>query len=219
MTTRLFAVLLWILWCVSLPVAAGQTRIKDYEEARHLFWSELYKKGGKTLYCGQPFSPRHRRGVNIEHVFPMSWATRALDCGRRKQCRENDQRFNHLEADLHNLYPARKDINDARASFRFGDVGGERRDFGQCNFEIDERRRVVEPRPVSRGEIARSMFYMHTAYGMTIFTKLGRTLQRWHREDPPSKHEQYRNDVIERLQGTRNPFIDQPDSAGRLHFK
>jgi deoxyribonuclease-1 len=218
MKTRLVAVLIATMWCVPLLVAADQTQIKDYEAARHLFWSVLYSKGGETLYCGQPFSTRHRRGVNIEHVFPMSWATRTLNCGRRKQCRETNLRFNRLEADLHNLYPARTDINDTRASFRFGDVGGERRDFGRCDFEIDERRRVVEPRPASRGEIARAMFYMHTEYGMKIFARLGRTLQRWHRQDPPSKHEQYRNDVIERLQGTRNPYIDRPDRANELRF-
>ncbi len=218
MKMRIVAVLTAIIGCAPVLSCADQTRIEDYEEARHLFWTELYNKGGKTLYCGESFSARHRRGVNIEHVFPMSWATRTLNCGRRKQCREDSPRFNRLEADLHNLYPSRRDINDARASFRFGDIGGERRDYGSCDFEIDERRRVVEPRPASRGEIARAMFYMHKEYGMKIFRRLGRTLQRWHRQDPPSKHEQHRNEVIERIQGTRNPYIDQPELAGELRF-
>ncbi len=212
-------------WCifvaglVSAPLTADQTRIKDYEEARALFWSKLYSEGGETLYCGRSFGDRNRRGVNIEHVFPMSWAARELRCGRRKQCRANNPRFNRLEADLHNLFPSRKDINDVRGSFRFGDVRGERREYGSCDFEVDERRRVVEPRPVARGEIARAMFYMHSEYGLRIFSKLGRTLKRWHYEDPPSEQEKRRNDVIEDIQGTRNPYIDHPDLVARLRFR
>lgn len=148
----------------------------------------------------------------------MSWVTHALKCGRRRQCRETSARFNRIEADLHNLYPARTDLNDARSSFRFGAIGGERREYGHCDFEVDERKRVVEPRPASRGEIARAMFYMHDEYGMTIFTKQGRLLKQWHRQDPPSRHERWRNDVIQRIQGTRNPYIDRPELAVSLPF-
>lgn len=37
------------------------------------------------------------------------------------------------------------------------------------------------------------------------------TLIRWHHEDPVDARERYRNDVIEKHQGNRNPFIDNPD--------
>ncbi len=208
-----------IVWFLVTPVSADQTGIKDYEEARRLFWSVLYRSGGETLYCGREFTARSHRGVNIEHVFPMSWVVRALNCDRRKQCRKTNRRFNRIEADLHNLYPSRMDINDARGSFRFGVIGGERRAYGNCDFEVDERRRIVEPQPATRGEIARAMFYMHEEYGLRIFKRSGRELLRWHREDPPSAHERWRNGVIERIQGTRNRFIDQPERAAGLRFR
>jgi deoxyribonuclease-1 len=38
----------------------------------------------------------------------------------------------------------------------------------------------------------------------------------WHDEDPPSKDEKRRNDIIEKLQGTRNTFIDDPDKISEL---
>lgn len=204
--------------CLPFVVMADQTRIKDYEEARQLFWSVLYRDGGETLYCGYTFTRNGRRGVNIEHVFPMSWATRTLNCGRRKQCRAENSRFNRLEADLHNLFPARRNINDARGSFRFGTISGEKRQFGKCDFEVDKRQRVVEPHPSSRGEIARAMFYMRDEYGLKIFRKLGQTLKRWHLQDPPSPEEKRRNDIIEQLQGTRNDYIDHPERATNLQF-
>ena len=197
----------------SQQALAQQTEIPDYDNARRLFWGELYDAGGETLYCGVEFGSSRQRGLNVEHVFPMSWVTKELNCGTRRECRRNSKRFNHIEADLHNLFPARTDINDDRGSFSFGMVKGEARKYGSCDFEVDFKRRQVEPRPAARGDIARAMFYMADTYGFTIFRRQGKLLARWHREDPPSALERRRNDHIEQLQGTRNPFIDNPERA------
>lgn len=194
--------------------------IQNYREARTIFWQSLYPDGGKTLYCGKAFKTNNRRGVNVEHVFPMAWATNGLNCGTRKQCRTHSDDFNRVEADLHNLYPAREDVNKQRASFRFGEVRGEPRRFGrECDFEINFRARVVEPSPDVRGEVARAMFYMAYTYkdkGLEIFPKQGRMLLKWHLADPPSALEKTRNDIIEKLQGRRNVFIDQPERLDEL---
>jgi deoxyribonuclease-1 len=193
-------------------------RIADYFTALALFWDRLYAGGGETLYCAHAFGPRRGRGVNVEHVFPMSWVTRHLGCGRRQACRRESARFNRIEADLHNLWPARTAVNQARSSHAFAEIPGERRRFPGCDFEVDEARRRVEPRPAVRGEIARSVFYMAEEHGLVVFPRHGRLLQRWHREDPVSAEERRRNDVIEGIQGNRNPFIDDPGRAERLRF-
>jgi len=198
--------------------ASGQTGIEDYEQARKLFWRHLYDDGGETLYCGKRLGSGYNAGVNIEHVFPMAWVTNALRCGRRKECRETSDRFNQIEADLHNLFPARTDVNDARGAMRFGIIPGEKRWQGQCDFEVDEGRRVVEPRPAARGEIARAMFYMRDAYGLIIFDRLGAHLKAWHRQDPVSARERQRNDAIEKIQGTRNRYIDYPELVDGIEF-
>lgn len=198
---------------------ADSAAIKDYEQARRIFWSQLYPNGGETLYCGHKFGGGYHRGINIEHVFPMGWVTGALGCGRRKECRARSPEFNRIEADLHNLYPARRRINDARGSFRFGEVNGESRRFGDCDFEVSERQRTAEPRLEARGEIARAMFYMQQRYGLRIFPRLGRTLIQWHFADPPSEHEKYRNARIQKLQGNRNPYIDDPGLARKIRFE
>ncbi|NND82358.1 MAG: endonuclease I [Gammaproteobacteria bacterium] len=190
------------------------TAITDYEAARDVFWRSLYADGGNTLYCGVRFTPESRRGLNIEHVFPMGWVTNSLNCGTRKQCRQNSRQFNLIEADLHNLYPSRSDVNYQRSAFSFGHVGGERREFGsQCDFEVDERARLAEPAPASRGEVARAMFYMadrYRAQGLVLFKRQRSLLAQWHEDDPPSEAERRRNDRIESLQGNRNPFVDNP---------
>ncbi len=188
----------------------------DYFEALPRFWGGVYADGGETLYCGRRFGRRHGRSINVEHVFPMAWVTKALKCGKRKECRENSHRFNSIEADMHNLFPALASINKRRGAFAFAEIPGEP-GKGKCDFEVDEKRRVVEPRPEVRGDIARAMFYMSHRYGLKLYRRQQELLLRWHREDPPSAEEYRRNDVIQKLQGQRNPFIDNPRQV-RLIF-
>ena len=183
--------------------------IEDYDTARTIFWDNLYPDGGETLYCAEKFGGGYNKGINIEHVFPMGWVTHTLNCGRRKECRNNSDLFNQIEADLHNLYPARSDINEERSSIAFGMVNGEKRHYGSCDFEVQHHRpRLVEPREEVRGNIARAMFYMADTYDLTLFDKQIDLLQRWNKQDPPDDLEKYRNDKIESIQGNRNPYID-----------
>jgi deoxyribonuclease-1 len=108
------------LWCISLVLlltacdpVSSPTPFENYQDARATFWRELYPVEGETLYCRSKFKTAARNGFNVEHVFPMSWATNGLKCGKRKQCRASSQAFNRIEGDLHNLFPAREEVNKA----------------------------------------------------------------------------------------------------------
>ncbi|MES9874819.1 MAG: endonuclease [Candidatus Sedimenticola sp. PURPLELP] len=196
----------------------GQTAFNEYMEVFPAFWGEVYAKGGETLYCGITFGHKKGRGINIEHVYPMSWAMKAEGCSSRKQCRRTSTRFNRLEADMHNLYPSLSNINKTRGAMAFGTIKGESRRFGKCDFEVDKRSRRVEPRPKSRGNIARAMFYMQETYGLKIFKRQGEMLKQWNRQDPPDAAEHRRNNRIAHIQGSRNRFIDNHKAADRLRF-
>lgn len=215
-TRSLFCLL--ILYFAAPLQAAGQQLFKEYFEALPLFWQRIYPQGGETLYCGEKFGAYHGRSINIEHVFPMAWVLRDQGCRSRKLCRESSPRFNQIEADMHNLYPALAAINKARSSFPFAIIAGERRDFGRCDFEFHPRQRVVEPRPASRGNIARALFYMVDTYGLTLYKRQGALMKRWNREDPPDDEERRRNNLIAKNQGTRNRFVDDPKAAEALRF-
>lgn len=203
--------------CLFTSISQGKLE-GGYFDAIPLFWSKVYPDGGETLYCGRKFGPDKGRDINIEHVFPMSWAINKLGCRDRRLCRKKSSLFNQIESDMHNFYPARKKMNSIRRSYAYAVLAGERRHFGECDFEIDRRKRRVEPRPASRGNIARAMLYMHDRYGVILFSKLGKLLKRWHREDPPDAEEFRRNDAIEKIQGTRNKYIDNPVLADDLKF-
>ena len=62
------------------------------------------------------------------------------------------------------------------------------------------------------------MFYMHQEYQLPIEAPLAEMLKQWNHDDPPSWEEKRRNKKINELQGTKNPFIDNPKLANDLTF-
>ncbi len=187
------------------PTQAGD--VSTYREARPLFWSKLYPRGGETLYCGKRFSSRHGKKINIEHVFPMSWVTKTLHCGDRNKCRRTSRRFNRIEADMHNMYPALAKVNKTRSAMAYDLIKGEKYYYQECDFEVDFHKRKVEPTPSARGKIARAMLYMADTYNLKLFSKQKKLLLKWHRANPPTKEEKSRNRRIKEIQGSANPHI------------
>lgn len=100
--------------------------------------------------------------------------------------------------------------------------------------------------PGRRGDVARAIFYMDVRYegGINLATGCSEpdlvvtdtraalvpvpemaptgamgilaALLRWHAEDPVDDGERRRNDVVQRFQGNRNPFVDDPSLVCRL---
>lgn len=186
----------------------------EYRNALKTLWTKVYPSTGKTLYCGQSFSTKNykarKKHVNAEHIFPMSWAAKDLNCGTRKQCQRQSAKFRGIESDLHNIYPALITVNKARSNYRFGDVRGEKREFGKrCDFEVNQRKRVAEPAKKVRGEVARAMLYMAYQYQLTLHKKTEQLMRKWDRQDPPGHEEKRRAKIIQREQGRENPFVSR----------
>lgn len=129
--------------------------------------------------------------------------------------------------DAHHLRPSTTSINSTRSNKDFGEVPNATPDaYGNKTNNV-----LFEPRDEVKGDIARMMFYMETRYGSNTKYNLklvnskttsasnlnGRfgnleTLIKWHYEDPVSKEEIYRNNVIfDNYQHNRNPYIDHPE--------
>jgi len=200
--------LLLLLLLAPLACTGGQPYpgTRNYLDSLRTFWQTLYPDGGETLYCGYRFKPFDRK-VNAEHVYPMSWVTRQLGCGDRQRCRRTSARFNLIESDMHNLFPALAGVNEARGAMAYGEVPGERHAFEECDFEIDHRRRRVEPRPEARGRIARALLYMADTYGLTLFKRQRRLMEEWNRRYPPDEAERHHNRKVAQLQGRPNPYV------------
>ena len=199
----------------SAGVQAGEGA--DYDQiATRSFWQKLYPAGGWSLFCGYRFAAN--RGtvagntIGIEHIYSTTRMIKQSACQNRMQCRETkNTRFVRMEADLHNMYPVSQMVITLRFGYRYGLVRGEDWRIDDCDLEWKSG--VVEPRPIARGNIARAMLYMHSRYNIPVDKESLALFRIWNKIDPPSQQEKIRNNIIERIQGNRNPYIDKPSLA------
>ena len=211
--------ILVILLIFSVSVTAEQIKLKDYKTVQSsVFWENLYPNGGYSFYCGLKFSNRSEaengEKLSIEHIVPANEMTKLFNCGTRKQCQKDNVSFNRMEADLHNMYPASGRVNSSRQDVELGIIEGENHRFEWCDYERIPG--LAEPRKITRGNIARSYFYMIKEYNLVISDEYKERLKEWNRIDLPTCNELKRNNIIERIQGTRNRFIDLPELAESL---
>ena len=168
-----------------------------------------YVPRNKKTKTGKPNSRAER--IEWEHIVPASLFGKTLKCwaeGGRKACRK-DPSFKAMEADLHNLVPAIGEINGDRSNFIFSEIMGEERVYGNCDFEINFPKRLVEPRIGVRGDIARAYFYMSEQYGLDLTLEQLELFETWAEQDPPDKFEKAKNLEIKKIQGVGNRFISE----------
>lgn len=118
-------------------------------------------------------------------------------------------KFRYMESDMHYLVPAVGEINALRSNYSFAMIPGEKRDFGYCDMEIEDRK--AEPPEEVRGDIARTYFYMDSAYsGYGIISKKNRKLiEAWNKQDEVDAWECQRSKWIENIQCNENSFVKQ----------
>lgn len=179
----------------------------DYKKIiKEDFWGQLYRNGGFTFYTKKPFTTNGPL-VTESHIYSTSWIRDHLHCGTNRQCKRESPEYIRIISDLHNIVVA-----DSSFAFKI-----KKSIFGPLDDSIDadkygirKKIHIVEPTDDVKGDIARTIFYMRDTYNLPM---LGNPidLARWHKQDPPNKKELLRNDLIEKLQGTRNPLIDRPE--------
>lgn len=153
---------------------------------------------------------------NREHSFPKSWFNDAKP----------------MYTDLFHLYPTDGYVNGMRSNYPYGENNGEIYSSaggfskkGKCTTE-GYSGIVFEPNDEYKGDLARTYFYMATAYEDKIaswsspmlsgdaypaYAKwVVNMLLRWAKEDPVSQKEIDRNNAVYKIQHNRNPFIDYP---------
>lgn len=208
-----------------------------FDLAKKRLYSEVYQGHALTFYCGCSYNPKSRKvdwnscgyqprknperasRIEAEHVMPAHqfgnfracWREPEKICGSkmsgRKCCEAKDPVFNTAHNDLNNLYPAIGEVNGDRSNFNWGEVPGEKREYGACTMEVDESIRRAEPPEYVKGEIARTMFYMEKTYGFRLSGQDRKLYAAWNRMDPPDNWEMERNRRIAKIQGQDNPFI------------
>lgn len=160
---------------------------------------------------------------NREHIWPKSWFG-GFDYGE------------NAETDLFELWPSDGYVNGLRGDLPLGEVvegtdtyvSTNGCQIGTC-VEVANQK-CFEPADMLKGDIARSYFYLATAYwnkwsccdevgvnGSDIKDWMEETMREWHENDPVDDLEMNRNDIIySEYQGNRNPFIDNPQWVAQI---
>ena len=109
--------------------------------------------------------------------------------------------------DLHNLVPSIGQVNALRGNDRYGEIEGEKREFGTC--AIEDQKGLFEPADDQRGDVARIWLYMNWKHGVEVPEDELRMFIRWHKSDPVSDWEIERDARITSIQGNSNPWIQR----------
>ncbi|PIK13559.1 endonuclease [Halobacteriovorax sp. JY17] len=140
-----------------------------------------------------------------------------------------------MKSDIFHIYPTDGKVNGMRGSYPFGEVSSTNwssENGSKLGPSSDPRYRglVFEPIDEFKGDIARAMLYFavryerqipgfkdspmtNGSYEQTYSTWFLQTLMKWHKQDPVSEHERFRNNAACNYQKNRNPFIDHPEWA------
>lgn len=136
--------------------------------------------------------------------------------------------------DIHMIRPTDASVNTRRGHLDFDESDDVFKEAPDTYADDDS----FEPRDEVKGDVARMIFYMAVRYegedgevdleisnrtdtyyltdtGYGEHGKLD-TLLKWHEEDPVDEFEIRRNNIIQNIQGNRNPFIDHPEYVGRI---
>lgn len=201
---------------VSYPSAARQHTaelFEDPEDSQMLIEMYSGKPIAKARYVGQAGRDDSKAAIwNMDHIWPKAFGFM------------NDRK---IIADLHNIVPSEAITNSRRSAGFFSDPVLDR----QAKRMPVPPARHVDP----RGPIARAALYMAVRYlgrngepqleldeqqpvmGEPHIGSL-RTLLYWNRLVDVSAAERRRNHEIMKIQGNRNPFVDQPEFATRIWY-
>ncbi|MBC7533980.1 MAG: endonuclease [Oligoflexus sp.] len=179
--------------------------------------------------CGLKSNSARAQRIEWEHVVPASfygrqfaeWRKGDPSCtGRSRKGRECARKaspvFRQIEGDMYNLQPSVGELNRVRGDTSYGDVPGEPREFGRCDFERFANK--TEPRPEVRGDIARIYFYMDARYPQfhIVNEENLKMLEEWAFSDPIDDAERTRLKKIEAVQGN-SFFIGRLSVASKDH--
>lgn len=225
-------------------VRVPQSRIHDFDGAKSEL-KKLFGRG-REFYCdcsydftrkphvdpsscGLKSNSSRAKRIEWEHVVPASyygrqfaeWRKGDSSCnGRNRKGRECARKaspaFRQIEGDMYNLQPSVGELNRVRGDSSYGDVPGEMREFGRCDFENFAGK--TEPRPEIRGDIARIYFYMDARYPQFHIVNEDnlKMLELWALSDPIDDAERTRLRKIEEVQGN-SFFIGRLSVASKDH--
>ena len=189
----------------------------SFSQAKSVVY-QIFSSHPKTLYCSCRFDSKHQvdldschmnsaiekkraHKVEIEHIVAADMFGHNLVCWQknvcghhgksykgRKCCEKMDDRFQKMESELYNLWPAVGLVNIARSNYSYGVVNSTEKFYG-CNFKINKASKEVEPANKAKGIVARATLFMSDKYHIPLSKNKQQLYLSWNKSFPPSKWE------------------------------
>lgn len=210
----------------------GDPATYEYDVARDSLYGRVFNENEEVeaFYSGftapllegqSPRASMAEAGINAEHLWPQSLGAGELPA----------------RSNMHILVPARENVNSARSNFPFAVIppnevntwyrNATSQNVAPPESEQPEWSRVAgnrfEPRDVSKGEVARALFYFQLVYpgraDGAFLAQQEEDLRTWHEDHPVSEAEQRRNVLIASQQSNKlNPFALDPSLIDRVNL-
>ena len=157
------------------------------------------------------------QGYSREHTYSHSWMP-TFPANNPEQPEYSDQ---------HNLWPTNlQQANTPRSNLPLMDIDGTIVfTYLEGRVGYSGNQLVYEPRAAQKGNAARSIFYMATAYNsqggnnwQIPANQSQESLKTWHYNDLPDNYEIARNEFIFSNQANRNPYVDSVNFACHVNF-
>jgi hypothetical protein len=192
-----------------------------YSEARMVMFGErdLQTSGNEKfiidVYCGKKITFKSTSDVshmgsivNIEHTWPQSKFSTKYEKMMQK-------------SDMHHLYLTDAKANGDRGNHEFGIQGDAVNEIRADHCDSSALFReggdwLFQPPAKHRGNVARSLFYFSTHYGLPISKKQEAALRQWHVADPVDAQEIAKHEIVVGHQNVRNPFVDFPQLVDQI---
>jgi hypothetical protein len=192
-----------------------------YNTARKLIFGKLHLQQDDQgyfvfdVYCRKQFTSSVGVGpdkipnsnvINTEHTWPQSKFSNSFPKEMQK-------------SDMHHLFPTDSKANGVRGNNEFAEVNGNAVANCGASYSGDPDKsngQFFEPPDEHKGNVARALFYFSVRYRMPISAQQEDYLRRWHEADSVDAAEIERNEMIFKMQGNRNPFIDHPESVSGI---
>ncbi len=222
------------------------TYYSNYDETMvKLFTARDTTNGQKVITCvysGEQYiynEPLTWGYMSREHSYCHNWMpTNPADGSAAAPNNVERKEYN----DQHHLFPTNQnDVNAQRSNLPMGEVVTPDANspylLAKWGNDINGHP-VFEPRNQHKGDFARAVMYMATAYngqnnafgapmnwkfrnpisGTINYGQDQNLIKKWHFQDLPDAYEISRNDFLDSLQGNRNPFIDSVRYACYIDF-
>jgi deoxyribonuclease-1 len=186
-------------------VLFGKIHLREDSEGYYVQDVYCRKKVTRRMSNVGPNIIPNNNVINCEHTWPQSRFSRSFDKGLQK-------------SDLHHLYPTDSKANSVRGNNEFAEVDGDMLRDCDGSYTGAEKWQgaYFEPPNEHKGNVARALFYFSVRYKLKISRNEEEYLRRWHNLDPVDANETARNELIHKVQGNRNPFIDYPGLVGQI---